>query len=581
MKKVFLEAWRLMAPYWRSEEKKKAWGLLLGVLITVVAGIYFQVLLNEWARVTFDAFQNYNISLFVSQWKLFAIYLTGFLLVFMLQVYFKNRLIISWRHWMTDTLLTKWLKEKAYYQMSLYKCHSDNPDQRLSQDVGEFVTLTETVVIDSIDKILTLITFSILLWGLSKNFPIPSFVPWIGGKVIPGFLFWITLFYSLANTYISFRFGKTIVDLMFCKEKFEANFRYSLMRIRENTESIALYQGERAEKERSMSFYSSIVKNMYRTMYWNIRYFLWTNFVLNISNQMPFLLAAPFYFSKKILFGGVMQIANAISHVQTSILHFIQILPTLADLRASTKRLIGFLNDMENFDKRAASIPHIQHVVEKEKNVVHAKLQSILLPTEQVLAKNIDIKISQGESVLLAGSSGSGKSTFLRVLSGLWPFGSGFVQMPDFQDVLFVPQRPYIPLGTLRDILFYPYNAESYQGEKNQDKNLQDLLIKVGLTNLTQELDKNDEWSKRLSLGEQQKISFCRILLHKPKWLFLDEVTSSLDELAETALYNIVRKEIKDVTIISIAHRSTLKNFHQRCLYFKTDNSVTRIEEKQ
>jgi len=580
MKEVFLDSWRLMAPYWRSEERKKAWGLLSGVIVTVITGIYFQVLLNEWSRVTFDAFQNYNTKLFISQWKLFALYLIGFLLVFMLQVYFKNKLIIAWRRWMTNSLLSKWLEKKAYYKMSLYDCTSDNPDQRLSQDVGEFVTLTETVFINSIDKFLTLITFSVLLWSLSSTFSIPECIPVVGGKVIPGLLFWITISYSLLNTYISFRFGKTIVSLMFNKEKFEANFRYSLMRIRENTESIALYQGERAEKKASMSFYQSIIKNMYKTMYWNIRYFLWTSFILNISSQVPFLLAAPFYFSKKILFGGVIQIANAISHVQNSILHFMQILPTLADLRASNKRLVGFINDLECIQKKDLSTSHIKHIIKPQTNIVHAKLKSVLLPTDKVLVGNVDITFSQGESILLAGPSGSGKSTFLRVLSGIWPFGQGAVQMPDFKDILFVPQRPYIPLGTLRDILLYPSHSSQRARKKRQDNHLKELMIKVGLSDFIEELDKNCEWSKRLSLGEQQKISFCRILLHKPKWVFLDEATSSLDELAEKELYKLITQEIKGITIVSIAHRSTLKPFHHRCIYFNTTGMSTVLEDR-
>ncbi len=581
MKEVFRDAWRLMAPYWSSEERWKARGLLVGVVTTVLIGIYFQVLINEWSRITFDAFQNYNVDLFISQWKYFALYLTGFLVAFMTQVYFKNKLIIAWRRWMTSDLLEKWLEHKAYYKMYLYKLDTDNPDQRISQDIDEFVSSTETVFINSIDNILTLITFSFILWNLSGNFPVPDFVPLIGGKAIPGFLFWIAVTYSLISTYISFRFGKTIVGVMFNKEKFEANFRYSLMRIRENTESIALYHAEKAEKKRSMSFYKDIIGNMYKMMYWNIRYFLWTNFIVNISGNLPILISAPLYFAKKIQFGGVMQIVNAMSLVQNSILHFTQILPNLASLRAATKRLVGFLNDIESIEEKNEQVSHILHVIDTKAESVVVNLNFISLPTGQDLVKDIYITLKKGESVLFSGPSGSGKSTFLRVLSGLWPLGQGSVTMPDMKDILFVPQRPYIPLGNLRDVLLYPYQDNINKEHKIEDKQIKDILTKVGLSKFVNNLEDDYEWPKILSLGEQQKISFFRILLHKPKWIFLDEVTSSLDELAEKTLYNLITKEIPGLTKISVGHRNTVKEFHNRCIYFNTmDGSTAVLEER-
>lgn len=576
MYQVFKDIWRFVAPYWQSNERKKAWLLTSSILITVLISIYFQVKINTWAQITFDALQNYQVEKFLNQWLWFGAYLAGFLAANMAQSYVKNKLIIDWRYWLTNHLMGKWLDNKRYYKMQLFKGDTDNPDQRISQDIGEFVTETETVLISSFEKVLTLATFSVILWGLSSNFRIPENWPLLGGQVIPGFLFWVALVYSLLSTYISFKFGASLVRLSFNKEKFEANFRFSMMRIRENTESIALYHSEKAEQSRSFSFYHDILKNMYHIIYWNIRYFAWLNTSVNISNFLPYIVSAPLYFARKIQFGGLMQIGSAMLQVQNSLMYFMTILPQLAAWRAATLRLVGFMDTLESIDKQHGHHKHLKRTHHKNTNSLKVNIQSIDLPNDTILIGHTSLELKQGVSILLSGPSGSGKSTFLRALAGLWPFGQGDLMVPEQKEMFFVPQRPYIPLGTLRDVLVYPYQANS---RLFSDDSLRSALEKVNLKKYAGALDEDASWPKRLSLGEQQKISFARLVLHKPKWIFMDETTSSLDEAAEEHVYSLLDKEIPGVTKISVGHRSTIKKFHDKQLYFdNTDGRITFIK---
>ena len=443
---------------------------------------------------------------------------------------------------MTKNYLSAWMGGQTYYKL---QDATDNPDQRISEDIGQFVNLSLGLLIGFLKQLTTLAAFGVVLWELSGSIE-------IAGLVIPGYMFWFSLVYSGIGTFFAHKVGRKLIALNFDQQKFEADFRFSMMRVRENSESIAFYRGEEAEREGFDLKFSSVIKNYWQLM----RKTKHLNFYLNGYNQLavivPYMMAYPRYFAKEIQLGGLMQISSAFGRVQDALSFFVNSYDTLASLAAVINRLAGFTEHMEDTQKIQSKITH------SDAPELKISALNVSLPTGRQLLNNLSLKIQNAKSLLVTGASGCGKSTLLRTLAGIWAYASGEISLPANSRVMFLPQKPYLPLGTLRRALIYPL-AEN---DAPPDDKLKRTLQIVYLPALTDKLDVAEDWSKILSLGEQQRLAFARVLLSAPDFILLDEATSALDEPREIEMYKLLREQLPKVTVVSVGHRSTLFNMH-------------------
>ncbi len=561
----FRGAWRISAPYWKSEERWSAYGLLAVVVGLSLGLVYINVLITEWYNGFYDALQHYDETAFWADMLRFSwlagLYIAGYVY----QLYLGEMLQIRWRRWMTHYYLKDWLSDRAYYRMQLLSDGTDNPDQRIADDISAFIRGTLRLGLGLLSSVVTIASFITMLWMLSDRLTIP-----IDGQKweIPGYLVWAALIYSVAGTWIMLKLGRPLIGLSFNQQRFDADFRFNLVRVRENTESIALYGGEDQEHKGLGERFASIFRN-----YWAI---MRRQKILNWFSAgygqaaiiFPFLVAAPSFFAKQIQLGLVMQISSAFQQVQGGLSYIVTIYPDLAAWHAVVDRLTGFSEHMAKVRGVAADIDAItQETADK------LQLQSVSLhvPDGRPLLSDLSLSVEPGETMLLTGPSGSGKSTLIRALAGIWPFGSGRIAAPPKSSSLFLPQKPYLPLGTLREVLLYPHGRPDTANDA-----LTEALTAVGLARLIPQLDEQKSWPLILSLGEQQRIAFARILLQKPQWIYMDEATSALDEAAEGELYMLLRQRLPNSTVVSVGHRSALNAYHKTRLQL-TGNGAWKV----
>jgi len=545
--------WRITRGYWFSEEKWRA-GLLLGVIVSLNLGhVYILVLLNEWNNTFYNTLQNYDKDGFVSAIGTFSILATCYIIVAVYELYMQQLLEIKWRRWLTQQYLQKWLHKRSYYQMQLLGNSTDNPDQRISEDLRLFVNLTLRLSLGLLKATVTLCSFVFILWNLSGSFSIPLGENEIS---IPGYMVWVAIVYATVGTWLTTKIGHPLVGLNFSQQRYEADFRFSLIRLRENSESIALYGGEEQEQNNLLQRFHMVVGNFRQLMLRQKKLTWFTSGYSQIAIIFPLIVAAPRYFSKQIPLGGLIQTSSAFGRVQDALSFFVESYSLFAEWQAVINRLSGFDNSI-NMAKNITDQVSI-HVKHGDKSSIDVLQLHINLPNGELLLKNLDLTINPGDSLLIAGPSGCGKSTLMRTLAGIWPFGQGTITIPAGQSLLFLPQKSYLPLGTLRDCVLYPYKLGF-----RADEDIRSIMELCKLSELADKLDNVEEWSHILSLGEQQKIAFVRAILQEPNWLFLDEATSAIDEVTERELYKLVGA-LKNTTIISVGHRSTLLDYHQR-----------------
>ena len=553
---ILRDMWRLAKPYWISEEKWWAWGLLAAVILLNLGNVYVGVRINAWNRAFYNALQNLDAMELFRQLGFFCV-LVGFAIsMSVFGLYLSQMLQIRWRRWLTYRYLDQWLGERAYYRLHLLST-TDNPDQRIAEDIGLFTTFLMNLSVGLFSSSISLISFLFILWDLSGSARIPLGA-W-GSIYIPAYLVWAALLYAGLGTWLTIRIGRPLVPLHFTRQQAEADFRFSLVRFRENAESIAFYGGEPVEQSVFRSRFGSVFENFLRIMTRQRGLGFFTLGYGQVATIFPVVVVAPRYFERAITLGGLMQVVNAFSFVHNSLSFIINSYPDIAALLAVTQRLSGFDECLKAVHKGVFTPRQISHSRRGHGMIVRDL--DLDLPDGRPLLRNVLLRAEGGEAVLITGPSGSGKSTLLRAIAGLWPFGRGEIILGEGK-IHFVPQRPYLPLGTLASALRYPSSDPS----AFQTAKLAEALEDVGLGQLADELNWTQNWSQRLSLGEQQRIAFARILLAKPAIVFLDESTSAIDESVEAHLYSRLRLGRTHPIVISVGHRSVLRNFHNHFL---------------
>jgi putative ATP-binding cassette transporter len=562
LRQLLPTAWNMIQPYWSSEDRWVAWGLLVVVVLLSLAMVHINVLCNQWNNSFYTALQEKNNTVF-PYLLLRLSWLVGLMIFFAVyQLYLGQMLEIRWRRWLTERYLRAWLTDGAYYRMQLMAGETDNPDQRIAEDVHLLISHTLTLFIGGLRALVTLVAFVAILWVLSGTLTVS--LGWFS-VILPGYMVWAGFLYAILGTWLTHRIGRPLVGLNVDQQRFEADFRFGLVRFRENTEGVALYRGEADELRGFRERFGAVVQNWWGIMRRQKRLTYFTAGYQQASWIFPSLLAAPRYFRGQIALGGLMQTVGAFNQLQDSLGFFVQSYKQIAEWCSVVERLSGFERALERVRVQAATGSDVRCADATE---VAVEGVDLYLPDGQPLIANVNLSLLPGDTVLLGGASGSGKSTLFRAIAGIWPFGQGEIRRPRGRHVLFLPQKPYLPIGTLREVVSYPMPVGGLD-----DETLREALVAVGLRELAGRLSETGHWALQLSPGEQQRIAFARALVQKPDWLFLDEATSAVDEATEARLYRLVRERLAGTTIFSVGHRATLRPFHSRQLLVRTNGN--------
>ena len=546
--------WHLIKPYWVSEERWKAWGLFTVILALVLVLVYINVLITDWNRVMYDSLQNKDYPAFKHLLWQFTYLAFGYIVVATARIYLTQWLQIRWRTWMTDKYMAKWLEHHAYYRMEQGHI-ADNPDQRIAEDLRSLTSNTISLVLGFISSAVTLVSFVGILWAISG--PV-SFLLLQREWTIPGYMVWFAIAYAGVGSWLIWWIGKPLVTQGFNQERFEANYRFGLIRVREHAEAIALYRGEQRERGQLNARFEDIRQNWWAIMRTTKSLNIAVNFYGQFANIFPLLVAAPRYFGGAISLGVLMQIASAFGQVQDALSWFINAFSTLADWKASINRLAGFNLAVEQAQRQPEGIKLVQTGAQ-----VQAHDLGLALPDGTLLIEHVNASITAGQRILVSGPSGCGKSTLFRAIAGIWPYGGGSIDLPQGGKLMFVPQSSYLPIGTLRAALTYPAPDGTYS-----DDQIHGYLDLCRLSHLKSELDVASNWGNRLSPGEQQRLAFARVFLSCPDMLFLDEASSALDGETEQHLYSHLLERLPQAAIVSIAHREAVERYHQQRWHF-------------
>ena len=562
------DLWHLTYPYWVSEERWRARGLLAIVVSINLGLVYLEVQFNQWNNGFYNSLQNKDIDAFYSLLWRFGGLAALFIVASVYQLYLNQMLQIRWRRWLTDRYLNDWIAQRTYYRMQLAGSDTDNPDQRIADDLAQFVDRTLNLTLGFMSAVVTLVSFLAILWGLSGAI---SFTLGDSSYSIAGYMVWVALIYAVIGTWLMHLIGRPLIALNFEQEKVEANFRFSLVRFRENAEGVALHQGEPGEVRGLRDRFSAVAHNWWEIMKRQKKLTWFRSGYMQIAVIFPFVVAAPRYFAGHTKLGDLMQTASAFGQVQGALSWFVSAYTQLAAWKATVDRLTSFQAAMSRTREAVRDEPGISTIATPGESII-GKEVALHLPDGRPLVAPFSITLNKGTSTLITGPSGSGKSTLFRALAGLWPYGSGLISRPTGRQLMFLPQKPYLIIGTLRAQLCYPAAADAYP-----DEALKRVLIDCDLAQLTGRLDEEQHWAQQLSGGEQQRIAFARALLHRPDWLFMDEATASMDETAEARLYDLLRGQLPGTTVISIGHRPSLMRFHDQRIEIRREAGVGQV----
>ncbi len=513
------------------------------VFMTLFA-VRMNILFSFWYNGFYSAMQNLDATAFWRMLALFGILATVHVARALINFYLQQSFQIRWRTWLTHVLIACWLSRQAYYRSQFVPSNADNPDQRIQQDVESFVGSTLSLSMGLLDAVVSLFAFTIILWNLSG-------VLEVFGWEIPRAMVFAVYLYVIVATVFALKIGRPLIQLNFLNEKLSANFRYALMRLREYGESIAFYRGEKVERVALMRRFREVIANVWAIIFRSLKFQGFNLAVSQAAVVFPIIVQAPRLLSKQITLGDVMQTAESFSQVQNALSFIRTSYDNFAGYRAVINRLSGFLESMEATKK----LPGAR--IETDDGLFSVESLSVRTPAGQLLVEDLTLVVPTQASILIRGKSGIGKTTLLRALAGLWPHTDGNVRRPAGKQALFLPQKPYLPLGTLRAALYYPTSAR-------HDPQTVEVLQRCQLGHLVKALDEEDDWSRRLSLGEQQRLAIGRVLLNRPRIVFLDEASSAMDEGLEHAMYELLRESLPETIMVSVGHRSTLVEFHTR-----------------
>jgi putative ATP-binding cassette transporter len=581
--------WALAAPYFRSEDKWKARGLLLSIVLLNLGTVYMAVQFNDWYRLFYDALEKKDQAVFWQQLTRFSYLAVIAIIIVVYKFYLTQLLELRWRSWMTRHYLTRWLAGQVFYKLELARFDApaaaltedtkpisqanqaspDNPDQRIQEDLNSFTTETISLSMGLLNAVVTLVSFVGILWSLSGAF---SFSVGNSSYTIPGFMVWAAVAYCAIGSLLTHYIGRRQINLQFMQQRYEANFRHHMVRVREYSESIALDRGEPVEKNHLEGRFTSVLSNYLKLIRAQKSLIWFTSFFGQAAVIFPFIVAAPRFFSGAIQLGQLIQISSAFGKVQESLSWFVDSYSGLASWRATTDRLTSFEDNILRVDQQTQAQQALNADSEgratSHPNALVTNGLNVQLPSGQSLLNALSLRAEPGDEVLISGPSGSGKSSLFRALAGIWPYANGHTQLP--LEAMFIPQRPYFPDGSLREALAYPEPAENYS-----DAALKKALRDGLLPQLQDSLDRPDAWSRTLSGGEQQRLAIARVLLKKPRWIFADEATAALDEDAEKTLYGRLQAQVRQAGggMLSIAHRPSVAAFHNRRWTLKAERA--------
>jgi putative ATP-binding cassette transporter len=555
-KQKFLRAfWQLAKPYWVSGERGTGLALLATVVGLTLMVVWLEVQFNSWNNDFYNTIQDKDQAEFFRQLGKFTLLAFIWIVTGVYRNYFQQMLLIEWRTWLNERYLGAWLAERAYYRLQLLDKGTDNPDQRVADDLRLFVEATLSLSLGLLSAVVTLVSFIAILWTLSGALEL-----W--GLTIPGYMVWFALGYAVAGTWLAHVIGRPLIGLEFGQQRYEADYRFSLVRLRENAEGVALYRGEQEELANFRTRFASVIGNWWAIMRKQKQLGWFTSFYGQLAIIFPFVVAAPRYFSGQIPLGGLMQTASAFGQVQGALSWFINAYTQFAAWKATVDRLAGFSEALERTRAEAARLDGER--AEGAGAGLEARDLALSLPQGRVLLAPTTLELKRGEAVLVSGPSGAGKSTLFRALAGIWPYWHGRILLPKGARLLFLPQKPYLPIGALKHAVCYPGDAGA-----RGDEEVAEALRAVGLGHLQAELARVENWAQLLSGGEQQRLAFARALIYKPDWLFLDEATASLPDDTQAALYGLLGERLPDATVVSIGHRASLAQFHRRRLVWR------------
>ncbi len=542
--------WMLAGHYFNPKEKPMTLVTFVVILLLSLFGVRVSVLFSNWYNTMYTALQKLDENTFWIQMAVFAVLASIHIIRALSSYYLQQRFTIKWRETLNEEMLSRWMDKKSYYRSYYLNNPIDNPDQRIQQDVVHFTQLSLELTLGVISSMVSAVAFTLILWGLSDEMQIL-------GVTIPRGMVFLLFIYILVATVFAFKIGRPLIRLNFLDERLNANYRYSLIRVREYAESIAFYAGEKIEGSKLRQRFSKVISNVWDIVHRNVKFQGFNFFISQTAVIFPFIIQAPRFFAGKLELGGMVQTAQAFGNLADNLSFFRTAYDSFAQYRAVLDRLTGFHQNIDAADN--LPVPHVR----VEGDEVRLQNVSITTPNGRQLIKDLNLTVNPGDALLIQGPSGSGKTTLLRSIAGLWPYCEGEIIRPN-QEVLFLSQKPYLPEGRLIDTLFYPAEvpADGYDQAKA-------MLHQVCLPHLENRLDEELNWSHTLSLGEQQRIAFARILLTRPKVAFIDEATSAMDEGLEYTMYKLLRDTFPELRLVSIGHRSTLHTHHTHLLQLK------------
>lgn len=566
-RQFFRDVWYLTKSYWQSEEKKKAFFLLGCIIVLTLGVVYMLVLLNQWNNSFYSALQNYDAKKIFDELIHFSWLAAIYILLAVYSYYLQQTLILNWRRWLTTRFIDIWLQNKTYYNLQMFGKDTDNPDQRISEDVRQFVEMTLSFGIGILKAFCTFASFVVILYNLSGSL---SFTFMGKTWTINGYMLWASLLYSVIGTYITHIVGRKLVKINFIQQKYEADFRFSMIRLRESAESVAFYRGEAQEGSVFKQRFKMLLDNFWKLVNKQKQLVFLNSGYSQIAIIFPFVVAMNRYLTKEVTLGGLMQVASAFGRVQDSLSYFVDMYSSIAQWQAVVMRLTCFGHHMHDVYQQAERF-HVERFAAAD--VVEVDNMQINLPDGKPLLENISFTLHPGHNVLIKGVSGSGKSSLLRAISGIWPFVDGKIFLPERDKLMFIPQKSYLPLGTLRAALNYPGNKPI------DDTELIYLMDLCQIGYLKDKLDLEADWSHVLSVGEQQRLAFVRAHIQQPQWLFLDEATSALDEDTEANMYSLLQERLQQTTVVSVGHRSTLNKYHELVLRLNKSTRQVTLEK--